>query len=170
MEKPQTTVEFLDAIKAKYGLKSNYALAKKMGQTDTAIARWMHGKNTLADESAMHVAELLEIDPAYVMACCHAEREKNAEVKATWQKIAQRMAVAAAVLVFVGAPIILSSPDNTIFAGLSDGYDIDNNIHYAKYTAAALILTVWQYRYVFLPLIAFLLWAFYPKIPRSKNN
>lgn len=49
----KNTADFLNEIKIKFDLKSNYALAKLMGQTDTAIARWTHGKNTLSDESAL---------------------------------------------------------------------------------------------------------------------
>ncbi len=34
----KTTADFIEALKAKYGLKSNYAVAKFLIQTDTAFA------------------------------------------------------------------------------------------------------------------------------------
>lgn len=84
----KTTIEFLNAIKKKYDITSNYGLARKLDQTDTDIARWMKGKNTLGDEAALKVAELLDLDPAYVLACAHAERAKNDPEKAVWQRMA----------------------------------------------------------------------------------
>jgi hypothetical protein len=101
----KTTVEFLEEIKAKYGLKSNYALAKKMGQTDTGVARWMHRKGSFSDETCLQVADLLDIDPAYVMACIHAEREKNEKLRALWERIATlTTGIAAALVVFHFVP------------------------------------------------------------------
>lgn len=96
--KAKTTVDFLNDVKAKYGITSNYALAKLMGQTDTAVARWMHGKNTLSDETAVKVAELLEIEPSFIMACIAAERSKDAKVKAAWKHTAEVLYGLAAVL------------------------------------------------------------------------
>lgn len=102
------TIELLEEVKARYGLKSNYALAKKLGQTDTDIARWMKGKNTLGDDAAMQVADLLDLDPAYVVACMHAERAKHESERKLWERIAS-MAVAASVVGLVaGLALILS--------------------------------------------------------------
>lgn len=97
----KTTVDFLNDVKAKYGITSNYALAKLMGQTDTAVARWMHGKNTLSDETAVKVAELLEIEPAFIMACIAAERSKNPQVKKAWTWTANHLGGLAAALALV---------------------------------------------------------------------
>ena len=95
----KTTVDFLNAVKSKYDLKSNYALAKKMGQTDTDVARWMKGKNTLGDEAAICVADLLDMDPAYVVTCVHAERAKTERERNVWFNIAERMYAPALVLI-----------------------------------------------------------------------
>lgn len=101
----KTTIEFLNAIKAKYEITSNYGLARKLDQTDTDIARWMKGKNTLGDEAALKVAEHLDLDPAYVLACVHAERAKSEPEKAIWQRMAnmatEHRAIAASLLAVV---------------------------------------------------------------------
>jgi len=97
----KTTVDFLNDVKARYDIKSNYALAKLMGQTDTAVARWMHGKNTLSDETAVKVAELLEIEPSFIMACIAAERSKNPAVKKAWAWTAEHLGGLAAALALV---------------------------------------------------------------------
>lgn len=91
-KQPKTTVEFLNAIKDKHGIQSNYALARKLGQTDTSIARWAHGKGSFSDETCLHVADLLEIDPAYVVACIHAERAKHEAERNVWERIAKHYA------------------------------------------------------------------------------
>lgn len=114
----KTTVQFLNAVKKKHGLKSNYALAKFMGQTETNISRWMNGKGALSDENAMQVADLLGIEQAYVVACIHAEREKIPSVKKMWEHTAEVLyGLAAAVAVFALAltltfsrPLEMSAP------------------------------------------------------------
>jgi len=84
----KTTADFIADLKAKHGLRSNYAVAKFLKQTDTAVARWAHGKGSFSDETAMHIADLLDLDPAYVVACVHAERAKRTEEKKLWEHIA----------------------------------------------------------------------------------
>lgn len=105
----KTTADFLNDIKNKYELPSNYALAKLMKQTETSVSRWIHGKTTLSDENSIQVAELLHVEPAFVIACVHAERSKESAVRMIWEKMANTMHHAAAVLVvvfFVGALLV----------------------------------------------------------------
>lgn len=124
--KTKTTADFLNELKVKHGLKSNYAVAKFLDQTDTAIARWAHGKGTFSDETAMKIAELLEYDPAYVMACMAAERSKDANVKKTWEWTAHHLGgLAAALAVVAFLPTVNLSGDqfNIAFSGLA-GADV----------------------------------------------
>lgn len=100
----KTTPDFISDLKAKYGLKSNYAVAKFLGQTDTAVARWSHGKGSFSDETAMQFADLLDIDPVYIVACMHAERAKREEEKKLWERIASLAAGVAALLVIAALP------------------------------------------------------------------
>ena len=108
----KTTADFIEALKAKYGLKSNYAVAKFLNQTDTAIARWSNGKTTFSDETAMHVAYLLDLDPAYVVASVHAERAKHANEKKLWERIATSVAGVAAALAVVAILPFIALPSN----------------------------------------------------------
>ncbi|MFA7399130.1 MAG: hypothetical protein WCZ98_01485 [Sideroxydans sp.] len=105
----KTTKDFIEMLKAKHGLKSNYAVAKLLNQTDTAVARWAHGKNSFSDETAMQFADLLELDPAYVVACMHAERAKLDAEKKLWERIAtMSIGVTAAVLFAIALPYAAS--------------------------------------------------------------
>lgn len=84
----KTTVEFLNAVKTKHNLPSDGRLAIMLGLTRASISRFQQGKDFLGDDTAMKVADLLDIDPAYIVACVHAERAKPAKEKALWNRIA----------------------------------------------------------------------------------
>jgi len=64
----KNTCEFLDAIKAKNSLTSDYQLAKLLGCTPSAIGNYRHGKSMLSDEYALKVADLLGLEGGYVLA------------------------------------------------------------------------------------------------------
>jgi len=98
----QTTVEFLAEVKRKHNIPSDYALAPKLEISRASVSRLSNGKDHPSDETSSKIADLLDLDPAYVIACVHAEREKDAAIKKVWTRIAERMAVAAAIFGAVG--------------------------------------------------------------------
>lgn len=71
------TVELLERVKAAYGLPSDYALAKKLGLTRSAISHYKCKGTTLDDRMALEIAELLELNPMLVMASMHIERAER---------------------------------------------------------------------------------------------
>lgn len=85
-----STVEFLDAVKARRGGISDYALAPILGITRAQVSKMRVGKDFLSDRTALKVAELLEMEPAAVVASAHAERAKTPEEKTFWASIYQR--------------------------------------------------------------------------------
>lgn len=87
----RTTTEFLDAVKCLKELNSDYSLAPVLGITRSQVSRFRNGKDFLGDSTAIKIAELLEIDPAFVIACAHAERAKESTEKAVWQGLAARL-------------------------------------------------------------------------------
>lgn len=102
-----TTIELLDKVKSRYHLPSDYALAAKLGVTRAGISGYRHGRSKLGDEAAIKVAELLEIDPGYVLACMEAERAQSAAGRTAWGKLAERLksgGAVAALLLLVSAP------------------------------------------------------------------
>ena len=86
-----TTCDFLDALKARYKLPSDYALAHFMGIARSGISSYRSGKTRLDDSIAMKVAKLLDLDAGYVVACAHAERAKRDDVRDMWQKTANAL-------------------------------------------------------------------------------
>lgn len=86
------TIDFLDAVKARTGVASDYALAPILGVTRASVSRLRSGHGFLGDSTAIQVAKLLEIEPGYVMASCHAERAKSADERAAWMAVLSRFA------------------------------------------------------------------------------
>lgn len=66
-----------------------YGIAKRLEVARPTIDRWAQGR-TMDDENAIKIAEFLNIDPAYVIACIHAERAKGSDSYATWEKILEK--------------------------------------------------------------------------------
>lgn len=105
MKQPRTTVEFLDAIKARHNIPSDYKLAKFIGVAQQTVSNYRVKGIGFDDELAIRVAELLEIDPGYVLACIHAERTKRPQVRDAWEKVARGLAASLAA-VFIGTSVV----------------------------------------------------------------
>lgn len=111
----ETTNQLLDAIKARYGLPSDYALAAKLNLTRSMVSAYRQGKRNLGDEPALKVAELLDLDSGYVLACMEAERSHSPAAAAAWSKLAdlaKTYGAAAALLLLVVAPALSPTPAN----------------------------------------------------------
>lgn len=117
-----TTIGFIDAVKASQGGISDYRLAKILGITQQTVSKYRTGKDFLGDVTAIKVAALLEIEPAYVLACVHQERSKSDAERAAWSSIIERFGgLAASVALGValgGAPApaqaTASTPGGTV--------------------------------------------------------
>jgi hypothetical protein len=87
------TVEYLDAVKVKHGLPSDYALAKVIGVGHTTIIAYRGGRSAMGIETSLKVGELLGVDGHTVYADGQIERAKNAEQSAFWQSISEKFSV-----------------------------------------------------------------------------
>lgn len=90
--KPCSTVDFLDALKARHDLKSDYALAKLLGTSRSVVSRYRTGTDTFGEEMALKVAALLDTPAGYILSCIAEERTKCPQVKAAWRKVAEALA------------------------------------------------------------------------------
>lgn len=89
----KTTLEFLEAVSRKLGGASDYAVAKHLNISRSAVSKYRNGLAGFDDETALKVARLLDIDPAAVATAAHAERTKNPEVRQMWASLADRFAL-----------------------------------------------------------------------------
>ena len=127
----KTSKDFAREIRENYGVRgvlSDYALAKLLNITRSAISSHTTGRRSVfADETGQRIAELLDLDPAYVLACLAAERAKRPDVRATWQRVAEQFEQAkqaarvAIWLIVLGLAGLSHSPD-TLAAPRSDRF------------------------------------------------
>ncbi len=131
----KTTVQFLDAVRDRYGLTSDYQLAKLLGVGQTNISRYRNRGGTMDDHIAIRVAELLKLDPGYVLACVQAERAATEEVRKIWTKTAKALA-GTAVAILAGCALSLAPlPHLVPTASAAPGlYIMLNNIQFSKYS------------------------------------
>ncbi|WP_186113239.1 helix-turn-helix transcriptional regulator [Burkholderia gladioli] len=80
----KTTIEWLDAAKARLDLQSDYAAAKALGVTRSTISGYRTGRSVFDEKTCIRVAEILGIDPLEVIASARVESAKDAETRGVW--------------------------------------------------------------------------------------
>jgi len=122
-----TTIGFLNAVIAKTGAPSDYAVAKTLGMTTQAISVWRVGKGTMSNEVGLRVAQIPEIDEMVVLAALQAERAKSDKEKRAWTALFEKLGgIAASVLI---ATTIFSAPAPV---KASEQVTSHNNVYYVK--------------------------------------
>jgi len=87
------TIEYLRAVKSRLGINSDYALAKSLGVTRSAVSKLQKGDVAFSDDVALTVAEILGVEPIAVIAAANAERAKTPEQKARWVGLMEKFSV-----------------------------------------------------------------------------
>lgn len=85
------TIDLLDAVRRRHHLPSDYAAAKLLGLTPQQLSKYRNGKDYPGDDAAMKIAEALQIDAGWVLACVHADRAENGPARLVWEGIAARL-------------------------------------------------------------------------------
>src|SRR6266700_741173 len=108
----KSTVQFLDAVRVRHGLTSDYQLAKFLRARQQTISRYRNGQSMMDEEMCLKIAAALSLDdPGEVLVAIAHEREKRPEVKRAWERVAKRLAAStAAVLVALGLAGSLHNP------------------------------------------------------------
>lgn len=83
--------EYIDAVKARLNLPSDYAAAKALGITRSAVSNYRNGVSSLADPVAIKVAEVLDLDPAEILIDCQMERAPDPATRAAWGALLARL-------------------------------------------------------------------------------
>lgn len=82
------TVDYLDQAKLALGVQSDYALAGRLGITRGYVSNLRRKNQTLSDELAVQIAQIINVPAPLVLADAHVERETNPTLKAAWEKMA----------------------------------------------------------------------------------
>lgn len=98
----QSTLEFLAAAKSRLGIESDYALAKALNVGARRIGNYRTGVSMMDADMCYRIAEVIGLEPGYVLACIEAERAKRTEDRQRWSERAKRYAVVAMLLISIG--------------------------------------------------------------------
>lgn len=84
----ETMNDFVALIRKRNPGMRDADLARMLRITRQAISQMKSGRSKhFSDETAYNIAEVLGLDPAYVLLCLAAERSGDERVKHTWQRI-----------------------------------------------------------------------------------
>lgn len=125
------TIKYLDRVKKKLDISSNYGLAKAMELERQMVNAYYRGERVPDAYACTKIAILLGEDPALVIAEIQAENEKNAKKKGFWRDFALRVGKLAVVIV---APIFMLSYEHESMAA-NGGKSVnqpDRTSHYTK--------------------------------------
>lgn len=81
------TQDYLAQIRAKFGISTDYAIAKKLGVSKQAAGRYSKGLGGFDDEVALRVASLTGIHPGLVLLDMHKERAQTDEAREIWEQV-----------------------------------------------------------------------------------
>jgi len=85
------TLEYLDATKARLGLPSDYALAKRLEVTKETVSQLRSGKMQISDAMARKISEILGVSPIEVLIAKNAEKAKDPEIQAGWNALLEKI-------------------------------------------------------------------------------
>jgi hypothetical protein len=100
------TVDFLDAVKARHRLSSDYKLGKFLGWTAQRVSVYRNGRRELDDDACVQIATALDLPAPYVMACVAAARAKSADIKKHWLAAARLLKTGTAAVILATAGLL----------------------------------------------------------------
>ena len=81
------TKQYLQAVKQRLCIESDYALAKALGLTRGAISKYQNDGAFLGSDTAIKVADILKMPVEIVILDMEKERAKDDTMRAVWQEI-----------------------------------------------------------------------------------
>lgn len=100
------TVELLDKCKKKLNISSTYELSEITGISEQALSNYYLNKSNPDEYVCFKIAEVLELDPAYVIAQIKSESEKNEKKREYFRSFggsSRKIAASIAALALLGA-------------------------------------------------------------------
>ncbi|MRX06485.1 Cro/Cl family transcriptional regulator [Pseudoduganella sp. FT25W] len=109
------SVKYLEAVREKYGLKTNAALALKLGKSEPAVHQYLKGGRVMDNETCLAVSMALEFDEHQTMQVIMAadiDRAEKAGQESLWTVFSKRMAATAASALLVAGVSLFLTPEN----------------------------------------------------------
>lgn len=131
----ETSRDFERAIRARYSITSDYQLAKLFGVKPATISAHRTGDaKTYGEQIGYRIAELLDLDAGYVLACLAAERSKDAKVKKVWERLAELTRVAVLLPAAFAVTLTLGHQADDVTPSPAGG--LFGSVYYVKLLAA----------------------------------
>lgn len=83
----KSTGQYLDEVKEKLGLPSDYAVAKALGLTRASVSSYRCGRTFPDDLACARIADALGIEVMEVIAATNYQRSKTDEARHLWESI-----------------------------------------------------------------------------------
>jgi transcriptional regulator with XRE-family HTH domain len=83
----KSTDQYLNEVRDKLDLASDYALAKALGVTRSGISSYRTGRTVPDDLVCARIAQALGVEPMEVIAATNYQRAKNDESRNLWEGI-----------------------------------------------------------------------------------
>jgi transcriptional regulator with XRE-family HTH domain len=99
----KSTEMYLDEVKERLGLPSDYALAKALQCTRASISGYRSGRTLPDDLVCARIAAALNVEPMEVIAATNYQRSKTDEARTLWESIWGKAAGAIALNLIVCA-------------------------------------------------------------------
>lgn len=125
-----STQEIVTAISAHYG--SDTKAAPHFDVSQVTFGRWRNGRDYPNEDAVILMAELLKLDPAYVLAIVRRDRAKSESAKKVWRRVAEQFKDAAVVAALAIGAASFGGFNNNVFAGSSTPASSSESGH--KYT------------------------------------
>ncbi|NVD97951.1 helix-turn-helix transcriptional regulator [Massilia sp. BJB1822] len=106
------SVKYLEDVRTKYGLKTDAALAMKLGKSAPAVSQYMKGIRVMDEETCLAVALALDINPVEIMMAAGIDRAEKTGQKSLWTIFSQRMAATAASALLAAGVTLFLTPQN----------------------------------------------------------
>nr|WP_315249426.1 helix-turn-helix transcriptional regulator [uncultured Duganella sp.] len=106
------SVKYLEEVRDKFGLKTDAALALKIGVGKSAMSHYMKGLRVMDEETCLAVAIALDVDPIQVMMAAGMDRAEKAGQKSLWEVFSKRMTATAASAVLAAGVALFLTPQN----------------------------------------------------------
>ena len=87
-----TSSDLVERLQAAYGGVSVYRVAKELGYGNGRVLNWLHGRAAPSQVEAIRIAEILHLNPGYVLACMEAQRQSDPNIAEAWGALALRVA------------------------------------------------------------------------------
>jgi transcriptional regulator with XRE-family HTH domain len=83
--------DLVDAVKEAKGIKSDYAVAKRLGLKPQTISNYRKGRTQMSEETAVAIAAMLGRAAAPILIQLAAERARTPEVAKVWKDLAKTL-------------------------------------------------------------------------------